>query len=188
MYLFLVPLLIGFALVGLSAFTTASARRWGAKAGMTITFVLRNILGIPLFIIGAALAWTSGAQFLFEPNKITRLAALFLIIAGAVPFVWGHINIGRPSHMPSIDDALVSDGLYAYVRHPIYSGGMVLLIGLMLMRPSITWALGCVLAIIWLVIQARLEEMDLLQRIPSYRDYMLTVPRFFPRMSLKNKE
>src|SRR3972149_3530839 len=114
MYLFLVPLLIGFALAGLSAFTTASARRWGAKAGMKVTFVLRNILGIPLFIIGAYLAWTSGAPFLFEPNRITRFAALFLIVAGAVPFVWGHINIGRPSHMPSMDDALVTRGLYAY--------------------------------------------------------------------------
>ncbi|MFZ3071710.1 MAG: methyltransferase [Thermodesulfobacteriota bacterium] len=182
MYLFLIPLLIGFALVGLSAFTTASARRWGAKLGMKVTFVLRNILGIPLLILGAVLAWTSDAPFLFAPNKITRLAALFLIIAGAVPFVWGHINIGRPSHMPSMDDVLVSSGLYAYVRHPIYSGAMVLLVGLILMRPSTTWALGCVLAIVWLVVQARLEEMDLVQRMPSYRDYMLTVPRFLPRM------
>ena len=181
-YLFLVPLLIGFALVGLSAFTTASARRWGAKAGMKVTFVLRNILGIPLFIIGAVLAWTSGAPFLFAPNKITRLAALFLIIAGAVVFVWGHINIGRPSHMPSMDDTLVSDGLYAVARHPIYSGAMVLLVGFILINPSVTWALGCVLAGVWLVIQARLEEMDLVQRIPAYRDYMKTVPRFFPRI------
>ena len=122
------------------------------------------------------------APFLFAPNKITRFAALFLIIAGAVVFVWGHINIGRPSHMPSIDDALVSDGLYAVARHPIYSGAMVLLVGLILINPSVTWALGCVLAIVWLVIQARLEEMDLLQRIPSYKDYMKTVPRFLPRI------
>lgn len=182
MYLFLIPLLMGFALAGLSAFTTASARRWGSKAGMMVTFVLRNILGIPFLILGAALAWTSDAPFLFEPNKITWLAALFLIIIGAVPFVWGHINIGRPSHMPSIDDALVSDGLYAYARHPIYSGAMVLLVGLILIRPSVTWTFGCVLAIVWLVIQARLEEMDLVQRIPAYRDYMLMVPRFLPRM------
>lgn len=96
MYLFLVPLIMGFALAGLSAFTTASARMWGAKRGMMVTFVLRNILGIPLLILGAALAWNSGAPFLFAPNKITRLAAWFLIIVGAVPFVWGHINIGRP--------------------------------------------------------------------------------------------
>ena len=173
---------MGFALAGLSAFTTAFARRWGAKLGMAVTFVLRNILGIPLLILGAALAWTSGAPFLFAPNKITRLAAWFLIIAGAVPFVWGHINIGRPSHMPSMSDALVSDGLYAYARHPIYSGAMVLLVGLILIRPSVTWALGCVLAIVWLVIQARLEEMDLVQRIPAYRDYMEKVPRFLPRI------
>lgn len=90
--------------------------------------------------------------------------------------------------MPSVSDALVSHGLYAYARHPIYSGAMVLLAGLILINPSVTWALGCVLAGVWLVIQARLEEMDLAQRIPAYRDYMKKVPRFLPRMSFKSKE
>lgn len=32
-----------------------------------------------------------------------------------------------------------------------------------------------------LIRQARLEEIDLIQRIPEYREYMRDVPRFIPR-------
>ena len=34
----------------------------------------------------------------------------------------------------------------------------------------------------WVLIQARLEELDLLQRMPAYREYMQRVPRFLPRL------
>lgn len=32
------------------------------------------------------------------------------------------------------------------------------------------------------MVQTRLEEIDLLQRMPNYRDYMNAVPRFLPRL------
>jgi protein-S-isoprenylcysteine O-methyltransferase Ste14 len=41
---------------------------------------------------------------------------------------------------------------------------------------------ACSLGWIWVLIQARLEEADLLQRLPAYRQYMQGVPRFVPRL------
>jgi hypothetical protein len=32
------------------------------------------------------------------------------------------------------------------------------------------------------MIQARLEEVDLVQRLPAYREYMEEVPRLIPRL------
>ena len=86
--------------------------------------------------------------------------------------------------MPSVKDTLVRNGLYAYVRHPIYSGGFFLLAGLALIRPTAAFAAACGLGFIWLIVQARLEETDLLQRMPDYRDYMKQVPRFLPRLRM----
>ena len=39
---------------------------------------------------------------------------------------------------------------------------------------------ACLLGILWIIIQARLEELDLIQRIPAYKDYMQRVPCFIP--------
>ena len=84
--------------------------------------------------------------------------------------------------MPSVKDTLVRYGLYAYVRHPIYAGGFAIVAGLALIKPTSAFVTACMLAFIWLIVQARLEEIDLLQRMPDYKDYMKQVPRFLPRL------
>jgi len=178
----IVLIIIGFALVGASAFTSAYSRRWGEKGGQWATIILRNLLGIPLWGTGFVLAWLEPSPFLFNPTITLKIIGSFLIIAGSVPFVRGHIELGWRTHMPSVKDTLVRHGLYASVRHPIYAGGFVILAGLAVIRPTPAFVLACILGCIWLVIQARLEEIDLLERMPDYKDYMKQVPRFLPRL------
>lgn len=175
-------IITGFALVGASAFTSAYSRRWGEKGGQWATIILRNLIGIPLWVTGFVLAWLEPSPFLFNPNMMFKLIGLLLIILGTVPFIWGHVELGWRTHMPSVKDTLVRHGLYAYVRHPIYAGGFVLLAGLAVIRPTSGFVLACILGFIWLIVQARLEEIDLLQRMPDYKDYMKQVPRFLPRL------
>lgn len=174
-------MIIGFALVGASAFTSAYSRRWGEKGGQWATIILRNLLGIPLWVAGFVLAWLEPSPLLVNPNMTFKLIGLFLIISGSVPFIRGHIELGWRTHMPSVKDTLVRQGLYAYVRHPIYAGGFAILAGLALIRPTSAFVIACILGFIWLIIQARLEEIDLLQRMPDYKDYMKQAPRFLPR-------
>lgn len=174
-------IIIGFALVGASAFTSAYSRWWGEKGGQMATIILRNFLGIPLWITGFVLAWIEPSPLLINPNLTSKLIGIFLIILGSIPFIWGHIELGWRTHMPSVKDTLVQQGLYAYVRHPIYAGGFAILIGLALIRPTSAFVLACILGFIWLGVQTRLEETDLLQRMQDYKDYMKRVPRFLPR-------
>ncbi|MBI3752589.1 MAG: hypothetical protein HY266_00900 [Deltaproteobacteria bacterium] len=56
--------------------------------------------------------------------------------------------------------------------------------GIALLRPtySFSFVIACILGEIWLMIRARLEERDLVQRMPDYRKYMEEVPRFVPRI------
>lgn len=173
-------ILTGFALVGASAFTAYFSKLWSENGGRMATMILRNFTGIPLWFTGYVLAWFKPSQFLFEPNGASKLIAWFLIIAGFIPFIWGHIELGWRTHMPSVRDTLVRSGLYAYARHPIYAGGFFILAGLALLQPTYSFMLACALGIIWLMIQARLEEIDLKQRLPEYREYMKEVPRFVP--------
>jgi protein-S-isoprenylcysteine O-methyltransferase Ste14 len=42
--------------------------------------------------------------------------------------------------------------------------------------------IACILGMLWVLVQARLEEWDLLQRLPAYKQYMENVPRFVPKI------
>jgi protein-S-isoprenylcysteine O-methyltransferase Ste14 len=48
--------------------------------------------------------------------------------------------------------------------------------GLALLRPTLAVVLACSLRFAWLIVQARLEEVDLVQCLPVYREYMEEVP------------
>lgn len=173
-------LIIGFIFAGLSAFTALYSRWWGEKGGQMATSILRNLIGIPLAFIGFILAWLEPSPFLFIPNIAIKFIAGFLTILGSIPVIIGHLEIGLPTHMPSVKDKLVRHGLYAYVRHPIYTGMLLVVIGLALLHPTSIFLLACIICFIWFSIQARLEEIDLIQRMPDYREYMKQVPRFIP--------
>lgn len=169
MYYFLIPLILGFVLAGASAFTAAYARWWGEVGGRMATAILRNLLGIPLWFFGFYLAWVEPAELLFPPSKMPVALSWLMMIVGWVPVLWGHIQLGWRTHLPSVRDTLMRDGLYAYVRHPIYSGGLLMLAGLALLKPTLTVVLASALASVFLVVQAFLEEIDLRQRLPVYK-------------------
>lgn len=57
--------------------------------------------------------------------------------------------------------------------------------GLALLVPTGAAMLACALGMVWGLVQVRLEEIDILQRLPAYREYMQRVPRFLPSLSKK---
>ena len=77
--------------------------------------------------------------------------------------------------------AIATTGLYAYVRHPMYAGAILLLIGIPLLLGS--WyglALAPVL-VLGFAIRAVLEERTLQAQLPGYADYAARVRyRFVP--------
>lgn len=180
MYQFLIPLLLGFVLAGASAFTAAYSRRWGERGGRLATSLLRNLLGIPFYFYGLVLAWKTAAPLLFASGAVSQGLGWILIVAGALPVIIGHLQLGWRTHMPSVGDPLMNHGLYAHVRHPIYAGGLLVFVGLAVLRPSAPWLLACALSCVFFITMGRLEEIDLLQRMPEYRDYRERVPRFIP--------
>jgi protein-S-isoprenylcysteine O-methyltransferase Ste14 len=181
MYLFLIPLLLGFACNLASAFTAAYSRRWGARGGRWVTGILRNVLGIPVWAIGFGMAARAPAPALFSSNMATTLAGWLLILLGGGIILAALYNLRVKAALPSVQDGLIQSGLYARVRNPIHSGTMLELAGLALLIPSRTMLLACGLGLAWALLQTRFDEYDLLQRIPAYRDYMQRVPRFIPR-------
>lgn len=178
---FLLPLLIGFACNLASAFTIVYSRKWGDRKGSLLTVLLRDILGIPVWGLGFALAAWTPSPLLFKSTTLMDFAGWLLIAIGAAIIVIALVTIRLRSAAPTTHDSLAETGIYARVRHPIHSGTFLEFLGLVLVRPSLTMALACGLGVVWMLLQTRFEEWDLLQRIPGYRAYMDRVPRFVPR-------
>ena len=106
-----------------------------------------------------------------------------LMFVGGGVLVVAALHLGEaltPSPHPRDGARLRTSGLYRFVRHPIYSG--VLLIGWGLGLRSMLWVgLGLALALsVWMTAKARYEEQLLSARYPDYPAYAATTPRFVP--------
>jgi len=184
MFIFLIPLLIGFTFNSVSAFTTFFSVRLGVRGGRFVCIIFRNIIGIPVWVIGYGMAAITTSFRLFTPTVIISALAWLLIMSGGVIIIAGMVSLRWRAAAPSISDTLVVNGLYAHIRHPLYAGMFLELIGLLLLLPELNMLVAVLLGILWIILQARLEELDLLLRLPAYKKYMLRVPRFVPKLKL----
>ena len=77
---------------------------------------------------------------------------------------------------------LVTDGLFAQVRNPLYGGNLLILAGLLILHNSLgVYLLGGVFfGLAYLAIVAA-EERYLTEKFPAYLDYCRDVPRWWPR-------
>ena len=74
---------------------------------------------------------------------------------------------------------LVEDGIYKHVRHPIYLGDLLLLVGFELAQNS--WLVLGILPLLPVILrQAREEERILAANLPGYSDYCARTKRFIP--------
>jgi protein-S-isoprenylcysteine O-methyltransferase Ste14 len=97
--------------------------------------------------------------------------------------VAGLVRLGRgltPLPYPKDGAALLQAGPFGIVRHPMYSGGLVLALGWALCVQS--WlTLGYVAVLfVFLDLKSRREERWLTERFPEYADYRRRVRKLVP--------
>jgi len=180
MFLFLIPLLLGFTFNAASAFTSTYFHKWGERRGSIVSVVLRDVLGIPVWTVGFGMAFLTPSWQFFATSIISQVLGWFLIGGGGAIILAALFTIRTRSVRPSTRDTLAEDGLYAWVRHPIHSGTLLEFVGLFFIRPTQVVVITCALGILWVFIQTWLEERDLLQRMPDYREYRRRVPLLIP--------
>lgn len=149
------------------------------------TVLLRDVLGIPIWAIGYVLAVRTPSPSLFVATIVTQAAGWLMITAGGAMILVALATIQLRAAKPSVRDTLVQSGIYAHMRHPIHTGTFLEFMGLFLIVPTLPVALACAIGVTWVLVQTRLEEIDLIQRLPNYRDYMNAVPRYLPRFRMK---
>jgi len=131
------------------------------------------IVGIILTPVGDA--WP------LSPAAATFATALTWI--GLALVVWAVLVFGRgvtPSPVPSPKAQLQTRGPYRWIRHPMYTGVIILMAGSALGRQNwLAAGLWAVLLVFFLA-KLRWEERRLVEHYPGYHAYRLHVPALIP--------
>ena len=105
-------------------------------------------------------------------------------LLGVLLVAWAWRTLDRaasPFPRPREGGRLIDFGPYEYVRHPIYSAGLLFFVGYALATSPAALVPLAALALLWRN-KAALEEELLTLRYPEYRDYRARVPgAFVPR-------
>lgn len=80
---------------------------------------------------------------------------------------------------PNGNEPFHESGIYRYLRHPMYSGVILLLA--VAPQQSVNHMTVAVAVTVYLIIGSRFEEQRLLAAHPAYADYRRRVPAFIPR-------
>lgn len=108
-----------------------------------------------------------------------------LIVFGLIIVLLGLFGLGSSltaSPVPKKHSELKTLGIYAYARHPIYTGLTVFSIGFAIAGASL-WKISLtVILMLLLTIKARFEEKMLASKFPDYYSYQKSVGMFFPRL------
>ncbi len=92
-----------------------------------------------------------------------------MLVAGLALAVWARITLGRNWGMPMTlkeEPELVTSGPYRFVRHPIYSGILLAVLGTAIATYVLTFVIFAVLAV-YFVYSARIEDGLMATSFPS---------------------
>jgi protein-S-isoprenylcysteine O-methyltransferase Ste14 len=104
------------------------------------------------------------------------------VIIGPVVAMWGILYLGRSFGIFVMVRKVVLGGPYHWVRHPMYLGWICICAGLVLTNFSGACFILVAIHIFLLVYRARLEEAQLAEYSPEYREYMKRTGFIFPRL------
>ena len=152
-------------------FARLGPRTRRALVALHLWIVLSNVL---LFV-----AWVIHDYALGSWHPVP-LAGLGLLLVGTTLILWALAHLRSVAFVPSAERPL-TEGPYAWVRHPIYAGGVLAAFGLAYLAGS-AWAFGYATVIALLLYRlSRSEEVELARRYgPAYRAYAEGKGRFVP--------
>jgi protein-S-isoprenylcysteine O-methyltransferase Ste14 len=190
-----------FRFTGLAAFLAGAAisiyyrRRANLQGGRVSSreerpwiYAMRSIGGLFLWLSALVYfiqpAWIAWASLPF-PLWLRGVGAAMGVLS--VPLIaWVFRSLGHnvtPTIVTRREHTLVTSGPYRYVRHPLYTAGMLSFTGIFLLSANVLILVGLGLTLPFLALRTPYEEARLIERFgDQYRDYMQRTGRYLPRL------
>lgn len=180
------PLMLAlFAVAALGLWITPLLRMRSRNRSKTVhTLDRRARWGVILEGVGYSLLWQSPFWNRSLPPWQVALAAAFLIAAVTISFqaaseLGDHLRIDASL---STSHQLIRTGPYRFVRHPVYSSFLSLLLGTgLLLAPLWLMAIGVAVFLCGTEIRIRVEDALLAERFGTeFAEYRRSVPAYLP--------
>ncbi len=119
-----------------------------------------------------------------DPCSWHQLISWIFLFGSLVPAIYGFLllrSAGKPEGSFEATTRLVAEGIYQYIRHPLYASLLYLAWGIFFKSPSLLD--GCIAAVAtaFLYATARADENECLVKFGGgYADYMKTTKMFIP--------
>jgi len=120
-------------------------------------------------------------RYVVNTNRVLGFCGAALCGSGVILAIWARVCLGREWSLPMAGKAhpeLVTNGPYATIRHPIYAGFILAVLGSTIGQ-TIFWAIPLCIACPYFVYSAHREERQMAEHLPleyaryKERTYML---------------
>ncbi len=151
-------------------FTKRTAERTAWRRGWWIWFPVAAFT----FLVHRAILPSARAE-LWHVTPLLSIVADALTVIGLLITLWARRALGTnwsASVVFKERHELIEGGPYRFVRHPIYSGALLMLFGTMLVWGRLVGVVAFVVVIVGLSVKASLEERLLMRHFPeAYEGY-----------------
>jgi protein-S-isoprenylcysteine O-methyltransferase Ste14 len=155
---------------------------WGERAQ-------HELLVLVAFWLLLANYWNGGwlGHRLVPDVPEVRMPGLALTAVGVGTAIWARLSLGSNwSGMVTLkqDHQLVTTGLYRWIRHPIYTGILLAMVGTALIGGQVRGCLATALALAAFYFKSRREERFLHEEFgSSYEDHARRTGMFLPKLT-----
>jgi protein-S-isoprenylcysteine O-methyltransferase Ste14 len=174
-----------WAVAAVGAKRNAGGRQWRGGIGLRLVVIL---------LVATVLRWPSLREFLSETQRsasrsdVLGWGGVVLCMLGFGLAIIARWHLGRNWGMPMSrkeQPELVTSGPYAFIRHPIYTGLILAMLGSAI-GVNIFWVVLLIPVGAYFVYSARREETVMLQLFPEqYAAYMARTGMLAPRLWLR---
>ncbi len=174
----------------------AGWKEW-SRAGVVQAFIIAfyaEMYGFPLTIyflarvFGLDLAWSEGGNLWAQLFGTPAAHVAAMVIGYAIVFAGATLVADgwRRVHRARREGRLVTDGAYARVRHPQYTGLFLIVFGEGIVHwPTIVSVAAFPVIVLAYTLLARREERQMVEQFgDAYLAYRRRVPMFIPRIHL----
>lgn len=173
--------IVYWAIMAVRAKKNIGSRFWWREGGLRVGVIVLIVLALRLPIFHHALR--SLHAYAANPGIVRGVIGIGLCALGIGVAIWARTYLGRNWGMPmsrKADPELVTSGPYAYVRHPIYTGMLLAMLGSAICESALWW-LPLVLLGLYFLYSAQREEKLMREQFPrQYPAYMERTKMLIP--------
>lgn len=189
-YLYLAICWLGYFIIH-SVFALNQVKKLFYSAGMNpasyrlVYNIFNLLLLVPIFFYSSSI----NDEFIFTSSFTIKVTGLLVSGYGIVivKLAFRSYNTRAFLGLGNIEkeNELRTDGLLQYVRHPLYTGSILVVLGYFLIKPTIGIAISVGMVILYFIVGIRFEERKLIKLFGDlYVDYKKKTPMLIPRIKI----